>query len=225
MKVATLIAPLAITALTAASLPAQAYEAGDLLVRVGPTMVNPGDKSGEVLGNDGVEADDNTQLGLTLSYMLSDSLAVELLAATPFDHDVTGNGDLAGTPIGSLKHLPPTVSILYYPMASDSAFQPYLGVGLNYTLFFDTDMNADTAAVLDGLLGTGSINLDVDDSVGLAFKVGADYSINENWGLSAGIYYIDIDTTAILETENLGNIEVDVEVDPMVYMLGVNYKF
>ena len=223
MKVASLLAPLAITAMATAALPAQAYEAGDLLVRAGPAMVDPGDDSSEVPGfsGSGVEADDNTQLGLTLSYMLTDHVGLELLAATPFSHEVTGNGSLAGLKIGSLKHLPPTLSVLYYPLASDSAVQPYLGLGLNYTWFFDTKT---AQATEDALNGGEAIGLDVDDSVGLAFKAGLDYSINENWGLSAGVYYIDINTTATLELPST-NVDVDIEVDPMVYMLGLNYKF
>jgi len=222
MKVASLIAPLTITALAAASAPAMAYQTGDFLLRAGPALVSPGDDSDQVPGIDGsgVEADDNTQLGLTLSYMLTDNVAIELLAATPFSHTVEGNGSLDGLKVGTLKHLPPTLSVLYYPMDSSSALQPYLGIGLNYTWFYDTKIAQETEDALE----YEPIGLDVDDSIGLAFKVGVDYSLNNNWGLSAGAYYIDIDTTATLEIGTT-NVDVDVNVDPFVYMLGVNYKF
>ena len=86
----------------------------------------------------------DTQLGLNLAYMLSDNWAVEVLAATPFEHDI-GTKGLGGLELGSTKHLPPTVSVLYYPMASSSAFQPYAGLGINYTWMFDDKLSSEAA--------------------------------------------------------------------------------
>lgn len=76
--------------------------------------------------------DSDTQLGLNFAYMLTDQLGVELLAATPFSHDI-GTKGLGGLKLGSVKHLPPTLSLVYYPLDSKSAFQPYVGAGINYT--------------------------------------------------------------------------------------------
>src|SRR5690606_42037804 len=74
-------------------------------------------------------------LGLNFAYMLTDKVGVELLAATPFSHDVGVTGVL--DKLGSIKHLPPTVSLVYYPLDNGSAFQPYVGAGVNFTCFFD----------------------------------------------------------------------------------------
>lgn len=115
---------IAIAAITAGmmGMSAQAYEAGDMIGRVGLAKVSPKDDSsvlkisgvGGVAGT-GVEVDDDTQLGLTGTYMLSPGFGVELLAATPFEHDISVNGlgGLGvpnGTKLGSTKHLPPTLS-------------------------------------------------------------------------------------------------------------------
>ena len=67
-----------------ASPAAMAHQAGDILVRGGLAFVSPQTSSDDVLGTGELDIDSNMQLGLTLSYMLTDNWGVELLAATPF---------------------------------------------------------------------------------------------------------------------------------------------
>lgn len=207
-----------------ASTSAIAYEAGDFIFRAGPTTVSPDEDSDTVAGIAGseVHVDDSTQLGLTLTYMYSDHIGVELLAATPFDHDVSGNSVLEGagiTDIASSKQLPPSLTVNYYPASSDSKIQPYFGAGINYTYFFDEDADSAFEAV------AGSTDVDLDDSWGLALRAGVDYQLSDKWALNASLWYLDIDTEATLKTTGLGTIKVDVDIDPYVYMLGVSYKF
>ncbi|WP_303287566.1 OmpW family outer membrane protein [Marinobacter sp. SS8-8] len=200
-----------------ASAPAvQAYEAGDFIGRVGAVTVAPDASSDPItnLGPDArVDVDNNTQLGLTLSYMLTDQLALGVLAATPFSHDIKGDGDLAGLgKLAETKQLPPTITLQYFPMPSGSKLQPYVGAGVNYTVFFDEQ----TAGALAGT------DIKLDDSFGLAAEVGLDYMITENIGVNAAVWWIDIDTEAKIEAVNQ---TVDVEIDPLVYMVGLSYKF
>lgn len=204
---------------------ALAYQQGDMIARAGLAMVDPDASStplvldGEVQTGTSVDVDDNTQLGLTFTYMLSDDIGVEVLAATPFSHTVTAKGLGDDLDAIDLKHLPPTVSIQYFPMASDSVFQPYLGVGLNYTTFFDEKLTSDFKAVF----GDGDVSL--EDSFGLAFELGCDYQLSDNLVLNAAIWTIDIDTSATIKLDSGGKITTDVDIDPLVYMVGVGYKF
>ncbi len=69
-----------------------AHQAGDILVRGGLAFVSPQTSSDDVLGTGELDIDSNMQLGLTLSYMLTDNWGVELLAATPFSHSVSTPG-------------------------------------------------------------------------------------------------------------------------------------
>lgn len=211
-----------------------AHQAGDIIVRGGAATVDPQEDSSRISTSatgkiDGTSAGVNsdTQLGLTGTYMLTDHVGIELLAATPFNHDISVKGiDAAlGTPAGTIdgsfadvKQLPPTLSLQYYPMESTSAFQPYVGAGLNYTLFFDDSLTSRQKA-------NGFSNLELDDSVGLAFELGTDYMLTDDILLNAAVWYIDINTTATAEHTDLGKVKVDVEVDPFVYMVGLGYKF
>jgi len=196
----------------------QAHEAGDVFLRVGAVQVSPDASSGKVLGG-GVDVKDATGLGFSGTWFYSSHLAVEVLAALPFEHDIVGTGTLKGVDIGSTKHLPPTISLQYYPL-SGGKFQPYLGLGLNYTTFF----KSDASKTLDTALN-GSSDISLDDSTGLAFQLGADYQLNKNWYLNAAVWKIDIDTTAHISVNKTKAASVDVAIDPVVFILGAGYSF
>lgn len=217
---------------------AQAFEAGDFVLRAGAVHVAPDDSSDSItvggaplLGADvdsKVSVDTNTQLGLRATYMVTNHLGLGVLGATPFKHNINGGGDLPGDlKLGETKHLPPTLTLQYFPMASSSAFQPYAGVGVNYTVFFEEK----TSSNLDNALGVASSELELDDSVGVAVEVGMDYMLSENFGLNAAIWWADINTDARVDvfdangTKLAETDEFEVEIDPMVYMVGFTYKF
>lgn len=209
---------------------AQAHQAGDIIVRAGAITVDPQESSSDIwvgaLGTDvaGTKAtlDSDTQLGLNFVYMATDNFGIELLAATPFSHNVGVKGMPGGFAglngnLGELKHLPPTLSVVYYPLDSSSAFQPYVGAGINYTWFFDTKLSSEAE-------DKGFSGLDMKDSWGFAAQVGMDYMLTDNIMLNAQVRYIDIETTGT--TNILGDkVKVDVDVDPFVYMVGLGYKF
>ncbi|MGI1679335.1 MAG: outer membrane beta-barrel protein [Cellvibrionaceae bacterium] len=207
-----------------------AYEKGDLVVRVGAATVDPDSSSNNLkvnqVGIPGTNAtvDANTQVGLTLTYMLSNHIGLELLASTPFKHTATLRGGSAlllpnSLDVADVKHLPPTLSLQYFPLSSGSKFQPYAGIGINYTIFFSEELNSETKA----LLGSGDVSL--DNSLGLAFEVGADYQLTDTLSLNASIWKADIDTTADIDLDIGLNLETDIEIDPIVYMVGLGFKF
>jgi outer membrane protein len=218
-----------VVAMSGISGAALAYEEGDWIVRLGAATVSPNEDSDKiVLPTEpptvlrGVDIDSDTQLGIIGAYMLSDSFGLELLAATPFTQDIS----ISGTNIeaGSVKHLPPTLSLQWYPRGGQSGWQPYLGLGVNYTIIFDEEVDSDLENALGGLLGASKVDLELDDSLGLAAQVGLDIPLGENWGLNAGIWYIDLNSTAKVKTD-VGTVKFDVEIDPWVYNLGIFYKF
>lgn len=202
-----------------------AHQQGDIIIRAGLTMVQPNDDSGKVavdgLGTTDMEVsvNSNTQLGLNFQYMLTDEWGIELLAATPFSHDIDlekSQLNLGDGKLGETKHLPPVLSAVYY-FSTDGAFQPYAGLGINYTLFFEDDFT-------DLRKGQGFSNLNLKNSFGLAAQLGFDYDLGDNLMLNASYRYIDIDTTAsFLVGASAGTVDVD--INPNVYTLSVGYKF
>ncbi|AZQ82620.1 outer membrane protein OmpW [Colwellia sp. Arc7-635] len=222
----SIINGLILSALTLSPL-ALANQAGDFVVRGGATMVNPdSDKSNIMLGGADstmtLTVDDNTQLGLNFVYFYDSNWAIELLAATPFTHDVTiqdKNSVLGvdGANLGEVSQLPPTLSALYY-FDTNSAFKPYVGLGINYTVFFDEDFASAPKSL-------GLSNLELDGSFGLSAQVGVDYKLDDTWTLNASMRYIDIDAEATFDVAGNSIGKADINVDPMVYSLMLGYKF
>ena len=182
---------------------ANAYEKGDWLVRVGVGNVDPKSNNGEI-----ASVDSGTAVVFNGTYFFTPNLGFEILAATPFSHDIKLAAD--GTKVGETKHLPPTFSLQYH-FDTESAFKPYVGAGLNYTLFFDEETTGPLA-------GT---SLSLDDSFGLAAQLGADFDISDTMFVNLDVRWIDINTDAELD----GAALEEVEIDPMVYSLTLGWRF
>lgn len=188
---------------------ALAHEAGDFFVRGGVATVMPNESSDDVSASDNQELkiDNDTQAAATLTYMVTDNFGAELLLATPFKHDVSTSklGKVA-----EVSQLPPSLMAQYYFGTANSDIRPYVGAGLNYTIFFDEKGKG-------ALSGT---DVSVDNSWGLAAQAGVDMNITDNLFANASVWYMDIDTdvhTAV------GNIST--KINPLAVMVGVGYTF
>ncbi|STQ75943.1 outer membrane protein OmpW [Grimontia hollisae] len=212
-KTMSIIAMMAAAAVS----PVLAHSEGDIVVRAGAAYVSPNDSSDKILGSqEELEVGSNTQLGLTVGYMLTDNWSIELLAATPFTHDISTNllglGDIAET-----SHLPPTLMAQYYFGTKESKIRPYVGAGINYTIFFDEGFNGKAK-------GVGLSDLKLDDSWGLAANVGVDYMLDEDWFVNGSIWYADINTDATYKFNGIEQ-KTNVEIDPWVLMVAMGYTF
>ncbi len=190
-----------------------AHQAGNVIVRAGAVVVAPNESSDDVAGFGEFKISNNTQLGLNFGYMVTDNLGVELLAATPFSHDVSlrGVGKIAET-----KQLPPTLVTQYYFDGAQSQFRPYLGLGVNFTHFFDNEFTND----LNGAL----TDLSISNSWGIAAQAGMDYQISKNWLVNASVWYARINSDVKFKL-NDAPVTIDTDVDPWVYMVSVGYTF
>lgn len=213
-KISLVSAALAIS--LGASGSALAVQQGDILVRAGVAHVAPTGESDEITAiaaDAKVEADSGTSFGINFTYMATNNVGVELLAAWPFNHDIDAKGsiDALGT-VGETDHLPPTVTVQWHFMPSNN-IRPFVGAGINYTTFFDEDLS-----------GVPGHDLSLDDSWGYALEAGVDIDINSDWFVSGQVWYVDIDSEASISGPAI-NTKFDVEIDPWVYMIGVGTKF
>lgn len=207
-------AALALAFLTAVPAMASAHQAGDFFMRAGSATVRPSEGSDNVLGMGSFDVDNNTQLGLTLTWMATDNIGVELLAATPFRHKV---GLAATGTLATVRQLPPTLMAQYYFFNSNSKLRPYVGAGINYTTFFDTDFNQTGR-------DAGLSDLSVKDSWGVAGQVGLDYELDQNWMVNMSVWYMDIDTEVKFKA-NGQQQNIDTRIDPWVFFFGLGYRF
>jgi len=207
------------TALAAA--PAQAKQ-GDVLVRVRGIMVAPTEKSGSILpGFPGEKVSVNNGIApeVDVTYMATDHIGFELIAATT-KHSASGRSGTTGG-IGKLAStwvLPPTLTMQYHPIV-EGHVRPYIGAGVNYTLFY----NEDASSGLEDAVGKTKVHM--SDSFGWAGQVGVDIDLNDKIFLNLDVKYIDIDTKVRLTTAAAGTQNVKVSLDPFVFGVGVGMRF
>lgn len=203
----TILVAIALAVMSNAVEAGSSREAGQWIVRAGVGGVFPDSDNLVVAGVGTIEADDAYAVTLTGAYMLTESIGIELLASTPWTHDL----DLKGVgQIGETKQLPPTLSLQWHTPAL-GALQPYLGLGLNWTVFFDEETSGPLAGA----------DLDIDDSFGLAAQLGADFNLNERWLLNADLRWVNIEVDVELNGTTLG----EAKIDPWVFSVNLGYQF
>jgi outer membrane protein len=207
----------------AAILATPAYaKQGDVLVRLRAIMVAPNEKSGSVLPafpGEKTKVNNSVMPEIDVTYMATDHVGVELIAATT-KHNASGISGTTGS-LGKLAStwvLPPTLTLQYHFMP-EGHVRPYVGAGINYTLFYAEK----PSSALEAAVGTTKVHM--SDSVGLAGQAGVDIDLNDRLFLNLDVKYIDIDTKARLATTAVGVQRVKLSLDPLVFGVGVGMRF
>lgn len=215
MKKHTLMALLAGVTLGYTAQPVVAKDLGDsvfskerIQLRLRGIGVLP-DGGGDTTINGKPDADNAFVPEFDITYFFTEHLAAELILATS-PHDLSlKNSDLGNLDLGETMILPPTLTLQYH-FTPDSKFSPYVGAGINYTLPYAEDNSAD-------------INkLEADGSFGYALQAGADYWLDENWGINLDVKKVWVDVDASI---NSGAVTGNVELDPWIVGAGVSYRF
>ncbi|MCC2979510.1 MULTISPECIES: OmpW/AlkL family protein [unclassified Sphingomonas] len=201
--------------------PAQAQvEAGDVLVRARAIVVSPTEKAGPVkpgFPTGSVSVSDSVAPEIDFTYMWTDHIGTELILGTT-KHDIGGRGALS--PLGNLAStwvLPPTLTLQYH-FAPKAKVRPYVGAGVNYTIFYSADASRSLESAI------GKTNVKLKDSFGYALQAGVDVDLTKRVFLNLDVKYIDIDTAARLTTGGAVN-RVSVSVDPIVPSIGLGMRF
>ena len=186
------------SALLASSAAMAGTQEGDILVRARLINIAPGDT-----GVAGLDVESKMALDVDFTYMMSSNFGIELLLDTSSTHRITSGGN----DVATARVLPPAL-IAQYHISPASNVRPYVGAGINYTLFL-----SEEAVAVD--------SIELDDSFGLVVQAGVDVDINSDWYFNADIKYIDMTTEASVN----GGSGFDVDINPTVIGFGVGTKF
>jgi outer membrane protein len=173
---------------------------GDWLARARVVNISP-DASSSALN---IDINSKITPELDFSYFITRNFALELILATR-KHEVTAGG----APVGSVKHLPPTLTLQYH-FLPDQQFRPYLGAGINYTRFYDVN------------LGGGTLTLD-RSSWGAAIQAGVDIAIDKRFFINLDIKKVWMDTD--VKVVATGATAAHLRIDPLIYGIGIGMKF
>jgi len=195
-------------------------EQGDWIVRLRAIIIAPNEKTGPVqptFATSHTSVDNSVAPELDFTYMATKHVGAELILGTT-KHHVSGENALA--PVGRLAStwvLPPTLTLQYH-FTPEAHVRPYVGAGVNYTIFY----KEKATSALNAAIGQTKVGL--SDSFGYALQAGTDIDIGHNLFVNFDAKYIDIDTRARLTTGALVNRE-RVHLDPLVLGIGIGTRF
>lgn len=221
-------------------------EAGDIVVRLRATHINPDEDSrlgrktesaygvpalsSIVYGSQGtgseLQVDSNTIPEIDFSYYITKNIAAELILALGTRHDVSVSGSggiLNKRGLGSVNLLPPTLTLQWH-FLPDETFDPYVGAGVTYVRAMDNSLEAKTS------LGNLPIRID-RNSWGPAIQAGFDVNLKDRWLVNFDVKKIWFDTDVKLNSLGAAGLPAgyrkidDLDIDPWVISVGVGKKF
>ncbi|MFO1128520.1 MAG: OmpW family outer membrane protein [Rhodospirillales bacterium] len=192
---------------------ANAFEEGNFLVRVRGIVVKP-DESGSLnpIGGD-LQVSTTYTPEADFSYFFTKNISVELIAAITQHSLSASKTSIGNIDLGKTKVLPPTL-LAQYHFFSDEMISPYVGVGFNYTFFFDTT---------DGPVAD---SVKIDNAYGPAFQLGFDLQFpNSNFVFNADAKFILLSPDV---KARAGSTQIDsrnFDLNPWIFGFGFGYKF
>ena len=207
MRIKTLVAALAaMTSLAPITAQAQSSSENPWMVRVRAVdLLWANGQSGGVVQSANVKATDKVIPEFDISYFFTKNIAAELVLTYPQSIQI----DAGGSKLGTIKALPPSL-LLQYHFTNFGAFKPYVGAGVNYTIFSSRNN-----------LGGGAYSVD-SSSFGAVGQVGMDYMFDKNWGLNIDLKYATMSTNV---TDSAGANVGKLTLNPWMPAVGVTYKF
>lgn len=211
MRLKSLIAAMAAIASLAPILAyAQAAEENPWMLRVRAVDLLWQNGQTDTVSSANVKAKNQLIPEFDISYFFTKNIAAELVLTWPQQVNITaGPGN---TNVGKISALPPSLLVQYH-FTDLGAFKPYVGAGVNYTIFGNRQ----------NFPGLGnSVQVD-QNSVGFVAQVGTDYMFDKNWGMNLDLKYATMSTnvTTVQGNNNLGKLTLN----PFMPAVGVTYKF
>jgi outer membrane protein len=165
----------------------------------------------------GVKVTNNITPELDISYFFTKNIAAELILGVT-RHDITGTGTINNLPVGTSWLLPPTLTLQYH-FTELGAFKPYIGAGVNYTVFYN--QTAGNAAV--GGVAVTSSNL--HNAFAPAVQIGFDYMIDKHVGLNVDVKKLWLRPSWNGVLNGAVPVTGKVNLDPWLIGTGLVYKF
>ncbi|MES0139501.1 OmpW family protein [Mesorhizobium sp. M0016] len=147
---------------------------------------------------------------LDISYYFTDNIATELILGTTYAN-IEGQGAIGALGnVGKVWLLPPTLTLQYH-FTNFGAFKPYVGAGVNYTIFYNQHAGSADA-------------LHVKNTFGTALQVGFDYMVDQHWGVNFDVkkLFLKPDFEVTVDGAKLTG---KAELDPWLIGAGVTYRF
>ncbi len=182
------------------------------LTATGPAFLSPSPA--------GLDVRDKSTVLFSVSQRINESWDAELVLGVPPRHDVIGTGALAPFGVVSrVKQAAPTAFLNYSFGKTSDALRPFIGVGVNFTRFY----NAASTANGD-LASGGPTKIVLTNSTGVAGQLGVNYRIDGAWSFCASVVRADVESRL---TATTGSIErkTTLKFNPTAISAALGYTF
>lgn len=182
------------------------FSQGDWLLRSRVVVIDPA-TSGEVIPIGGKPYISTSVIPeIDLSYFLTDNIAVEFVPGLIPQKAKAKGTALGDRDAGRIYAVAPTLMLQYHREVTQGV-KPYVGLGMAYVKYFEDD-------TVD--------QLQYDDDIAAIVQAGLDVKLSENWVANADVKKAWAGTEAKI---NRGAAKAIVNIDPIIYGVGLGYKF
>jgi outer membrane protein len=210
------ILSIAATLLAALAAASALADEGPLEIRIRAAYLDPANKSDAIpslkVPPNAIHINSKVLPEIDFEYFVTPAWSSELILTYPQSQTVTVEQSALGgaTVIGTFKHLPPVLTVKYN-LNPGGDFRPYVGAGVNFTLLMDVRL---------AVPGVGALELS-RSSVGPAAQGGFDYKLAEHWFANADVKWAMMRAEVKFNSADIARVRVD----PLLFALGVGYRF
>ncbi|HRK94979.1 MAG TPA: OmpW family outer membrane protein [Rhodospirillales bacterium] len=190
---------------------AEAKEAGDLLVRLRGIGVIPDESGRTTIGGD-IDIGDAYAPELDFSYFFTKNIAAELILATARHEVKVKDTALGDVDLGHVWLLPPTLTLQYH-FFTENKVSPYVGAGVNYTVFYGVDKPNNS--LID--------DVDYDNRFGWALQAGVDWEVWDRWSVNFDVKKLWLPAAVSVNDGAVKSRNAD--IDPWIIGVGIGYRF
>lgn len=167
--------------------------------------------------NSGLAISDQVVPELDITYFFTSNISAELILGVT-RHHITGTRSLDGLDIGKASLLPPTLTLQYH-FTDFGAFKPYVGAGINYTVFFNQ------SAANTQFAGVAVTDLRISNRIAPAIQFGFDYMLDRHWGLNFDVKKLWLRPNYSATVNGTIPVAGRANIDPWLVSGGITYKF
>jgi outer membrane protein len=147
------------------------------------------------------------------------------VVASPLPSTAAANGVAAhvaaddGHVVATVRQWAPTLFLNYTFGDASQSLRPFVGAGVNYTRF-----KASSNEVGNALYSDGPVRIDLTDSIGLAFHLGANYKLDKHWLVNASWSTAAVKNNMTIRTTHTQQ-NAFYRFHPSVFSLMVGYAY
>ncbi len=192
-----------------------AQQKGDFRMRLRATAVIPQESATISTINGNVDISNTIIPELDFTYFLAKNFSANLILGTT-KHEVSAvNTALGNVDLGKVWLLPPTLTLAYHLPVSKEV-QPYVGAGVNYTIFY---------GIKDG---PAIAKTSYKNSFAPAAQLGVDFDISKKLFLNFDVKKLWLSTDATVTTipsvAGGATVVADTKINPWLCSFGIGIK-